>query len=199
MVLSTTNPAITHVAVTVSDIAASEAWYTTLFGVEPALDEDTGPFRHIVYPLGGTLFGLHDFPDLVSKDRFEERRPGLDHISFGCANRDELVAWAARLDELGIAHGDIQDAATARACRSAIPTTSPWSSSHRRPDRSARPHRDARRELTPSYVAGWQLVCHPARSRAGCGSVPIGRSGRAGAAVGGRAGAAAMTSCGDDD
>ena len=41
---------------------------------------------------------------------FNERRPGLDHISFGCASRDELVEWAARLDKLGIAHGGVVDA-----------------------------------------------------------------------------------------
>ena len=105
-----TMPAITHVAVTVTDLEKSAAWYTRLLGVEPVLDQDTGPFRHIVYSLGGTLLGLHGFPDLHSTDAFDERRPGLDHISFGCANRDELVEWAARLDELGIAHGDIVDA-----------------------------------------------------------------------------------------
>jgi glyoxylase I family protein len=103
-------PAITHVAVTVSDIEASEEWYTRLLGVEPVLDEDTGPFRHIVYALGGTLLGLHGFPDLNSKDAFDERRPGLDHVAFGCASRDELVAWAARLGELGIDHGGVIDA-----------------------------------------------------------------------------------------
>jgi catechol 2,3-dioxygenase-like lactoylglutathione lyase family enzyme len=103
-------PAITHVALTVTDLAASEAWYTKLLGVEPVLDEDTGPFRHIVYPVGGTLLGLHGFPDLNSKDAFDERRPGLDHVAFGCASRDELVAWAAHLDALGIAHGGVVDA-----------------------------------------------------------------------------------------
>ena len=106
----TTIPAITHVAVTVSDLAASEAWYTKVLGVEPVLDEDTGPFRHIVYALGGTLLGLHGFPELASSESFDEHRPGLDHLAFGCASRDELVAWAARLDELGVAHGDIVDA-----------------------------------------------------------------------------------------
>ena len=106
---TTTIPAITHVAVTVSDLAASEAWYTKVLGVEPVLDEDTGPFRHIVYPLGGTLLGLHGFPELASGESFDEHRPGLDHVAFGCASRDELVAWAARLDELGVAHGDIVD------------------------------------------------------------------------------------------
>ena len=41
---------------------------------------------------------------------FDEHRPGLDHLSFGCADRAELETWAARLDELGIAHGGIVDA-----------------------------------------------------------------------------------------
>jgi glyoxylase I family protein len=108
--ISTTMPSITHVAVTVTDLEASEAWYTKVLGVAPVLDEDTGTFHHIVYQLDNTLFGLHGFPDLKSKDAFDERRPGLDHISFGCANRGELEEWAARLDALGIPHGGIVDA-----------------------------------------------------------------------------------------
>jgi glyoxylase I family protein len=109
-VASATMPTITHVAVTVTDLAASEAWYTKVLGVKPVLDEDTGPFRHIVYRLGDTVLGLHGFPDLATEEPFNERKPGLDHIAFGCASRDELVEWAARLDELGVAHGEIVDA-----------------------------------------------------------------------------------------
>ena len=110
MTNATTMPAITHVAVTVTDLAASEAWYTKVLGVKPVLDEDTGPFRHIVYQLGNTLLGLHGFADLASTDPFNERKPGLDHIAFGVASRDELAEWAARLNEMGVAHGDIVDA-----------------------------------------------------------------------------------------
>lgn len=110
MAISATMPAITHVAVTVTNLAVSEEWYTRVLGAKPVLDEDTGPFRHVVYKLGDTLLGLHQFPDLASDEPFDERRPGLDHIAFGCASRDELVEWSARLDELGIAHGDIIDA-----------------------------------------------------------------------------------------
>jgi glyoxylase I family protein len=106
----TSFPPITHVAVTVSDLTRSEAWYTKVLGAEPVLDEDTGPFRHIVYALGGTLLGLHGFPDLKSTDAFDERRPGLDHIAFACADRSELEAWGKRLDELGVAHGGVVDA-----------------------------------------------------------------------------------------
>ena len=78
-------PAVTHVAITVSDMDASRQWYTRVLGAEPVLDEDTGPFRHVVYALGGTLLGLHGFPVLTSDEKFDERRPGLDHIAFGVA------------------------------------------------------------------------------------------------------------------
>jgi len=110
MIDPTSFPSIAHVAVTVSDLDRSEAWYTKVLGVAPILDEDTGPFRHIVYQVGTTLLGLHGFPDLKTDEPFDERRPGLDHVAFGCASRDELQEWASRLDELGIAHGDIVDA-----------------------------------------------------------------------------------------
>jgi len=107
---ATTMPAITHVAVTVTGRGASKAWYTKVFSVKPVLDEDTGPFRHIVYLVGNTAFGLHGFPDLVGTEPCNERRPGLDHIAFGVASRDELAEWAARLDELGVDYSDIVDA-----------------------------------------------------------------------------------------
>ena len=106
----TTMPAVTHVAITVTDIEASKQWYTRVLGAEAVLDEDTGPFRHVVYALGNTLLGLHAFPVLSSEEKFDERRPGLDHIAFGVGSRQELVAWAARLDELGVARGEIIDA-----------------------------------------------------------------------------------------
>jgi catechol-2,3-dioxygenase len=102
-------PTITHVALTVSDLSRSAPWYERLFGAAPVLDEDTGPFRHVVWAVGSTLVGLHHFPDGRS-DSFDERRPGLDHLAFACASRAELAQWESRLDVLGIAHGGIVDA-----------------------------------------------------------------------------------------
>jgi catechol-2,3-dioxygenase len=110
MAIATTFPAVSHVALTVKDLELSAQWYTNVLGVKPVLDEDTGPFRHVVYSLGNTLLGLHGFPHLAGDEPFNERRPGLDHVSFGCASRSELVEWAARLDQLGVAHGGIVDA-----------------------------------------------------------------------------------------
>src|SRR5918998_52554 len=103
-------PRIAHVALTVADLERSVPWYRQLFGAEPVLDEDTGPFRHVVWALGDTLVGLHQFPDGVNDQAFNERQPGLDHLAFACANRAELQEWEGRLKELGIEHGGIVDA-----------------------------------------------------------------------------------------
>jgi catechol 2,3-dioxygenase-like lactoylglutathione lyase family enzyme len=105
-------PGITHIAVTVSDLERSTRWYSALFGAAPVLDEDenTGGFHHTVFALdGGQLFGLHTHAHSDSTP-FNERRVGLDHVSFACSDRDQLQKWAARLNELGIMHGGIVDA-----------------------------------------------------------------------------------------
>ena len=103
-------PMITHVALTVTSLDRSVPWYETLFDKKAVLDEDTGPFRHVVWLVGGTLVGLHEFPDLESTEPFNERRVGLDHLAFACANRAELAEWESRLSALGIANGGIVDA-----------------------------------------------------------------------------------------
>lgn len=103
-------PAIAHVAVTVRDLERSATWYERLFGSAPVLDEDTGAFYHKVYVLGGTLFGLHTHPTGPGDEPFAATNTGLDHVAFGVADRAALERWAARLDELGIAHGGLVDA-----------------------------------------------------------------------------------------
>jgi glyoxylase I family protein len=105
-------PTITHVALTVSDLEQSVPWYKRLFDAEPLIDEDTGPFRHAVWLVcGQTLVGLHQFHDAADTEAFNERRLGLDHLAFACADRAELTAWQTRLEELGVAHGGVVDAA----------------------------------------------------------------------------------------
>jgi glyoxylase I family protein len=102
---------ITHVALTVRSLDVSVPWYRALVGAEPVLDEDTGPFRHVVFALGGTLLGLHEFPEGIEDLPHSPRRPGLDHLAFGVPDRQGLDAWAGRLQALGIAHDGVVDAA----------------------------------------------------------------------------------------
>ena len=119
MTTTTTAPAATstpvlgqiaHVALTVRDIDVSAPWYAALIGSAPVLDEDTGPFRHAVFAVGGTLLGLHSFPEGIEDLPFSPRRLGVDHVAFAAADRSELVAWERRLTEMVVPHGGIVDA-----------------------------------------------------------------------------------------
>jgi len=101
---------VTHVALTVRDLSVSVPWYERLVGSGPVLDEDTGPFRHVVFAVGGTLLGLHHFPGAAVDDAFDPRRPGLDHVAFLSPDRAALDAWQERLTGLGIVSGEVVDA-----------------------------------------------------------------------------------------
>ena len=109
--------AIHHVALTVTDLSASREWYRRLLGADPVIDEDVPAlaghhpgFHHTIFVLaGGTVVALHGHAGTEHADRFDERRPGLDHAGFACADRGELERLRARLDNLAIAHGGIAD------------------------------------------------------------------------------------------
>jgi catechol 2,3-dioxygenase-like lactoylglutathione lyase family enzyme len=110
-------PALAHVALTVSNLPTSVAWYRRLIGADPVLDEDTGPFHHVAFAIGGGApLALHGFPNdganrlPSSAPRFNEQHEGLDHVAFGRTDRAELEKWQRHLDDIGVAHGEIVDA-----------------------------------------------------------------------------------------
>jgi glyoxylase I family protein len=74
------------------------------------LSRSGSPRDHATRLTGKPCSGCMASPDLASTEPFNERTPGLDHIAFGVASRDELAELAAQYDELGVAHGDIVDA-----------------------------------------------------------------------------------------
>lgn len=64
---------LTHVALTVSDLGRSAPWYQALIDSDPVIDEDTGPFRHVVWLLGNqTLLGLHQRPASRSSTSYDQ-------------------------------------------------------------------------------------------------------------------------------
>ena len=69
-------PALTHVALTVRNLAVSVPWYGALFDAEPVIDEDTdGDFHHTAYLVGNnTLLGLHQHARPAPDERFSEFR-----------------------------------------------------------------------------------------------------------------------------
>ena len=114
--LSTRLPAaVHHVALTVTDLDTSRAWYQRLLGAAPVVDEDVPGlpghhkgFHHTIFMLsGGVVLALHGHEAVEPDHRFDELRPGLDHVGLACADRGELERLRDRLDELGIRHGGI--------------------------------------------------------------------------------------------
>jgi glyoxylase I family protein len=108
---------IHHVRLTVTDVARSREFYTTLLGFEVAVESPPpgDPAREALYPVlfggvimarGGLLLGLR--PVAPAGDRFDEDRVGLDHISFNVGTRAELDEAVRLFDERGVPHGEIR-------------------------------------------------------------------------------------------
>lgn len=103
-----------HFSVTVCDIEASVAWYQRVFRADrvpmefPHYErEHTGYGVLLVDTRSGLLIGLHTNTG-NGGEQFDEARTGLDHVGFNVASREELEAWTAWLDELGVEHSGIR-------------------------------------------------------------------------------------------
>ena len=101
-------------SVTVCDIEASVAWYQRVFRADrvpmefPHYErEHTGYGVLLVDTRSGLLIGLHTNTG-NGGEQFDEARTGLDHVGFNVASREELEAWTAWLDELGVEHSGIR-------------------------------------------------------------------------------------------
>ena len=114
----TTGPAITgvhHFSPTVCHVEASAAWYEKVFSMfrVPVTfahheREETGYAVMLIDPVSGLAIGLHHHEGNEGEP-FDERRTGLDHMGFKVATREDLEAWVAKLDGLGIEHSGVRD------------------------------------------------------------------------------------------
>ena len=111
--------AFAHVRITVTDIERSRAFYDAVFGLPVAFevpadaDERTRQtlgflYGGVIYQLGDSLFGLRP----VARDRFDEDRVGLDHLSFLLPGKAELDDAVGAFDGLGVTHGEVKDLGT---------------------------------------------------------------------------------------
>lgn len=104
------DPWLHHLALTVTDLERSTAWYRDLLGTIEVVPRDGPTWRRVLLRGPNLLLSLavHDGTD--PGDRFDERRVGIDHLAIGCRERADLDAWVAHLDELGVVHGPITEA-----------------------------------------------------------------------------------------
>lgn len=103
-------PWLHHIALTVTDLDASTAWYRQVLGLDEVVKRNGPTWQRVLLRRGSFALSLtvHDETDVA--DRFDERRVGLEHLAIGCHDRDELDAWVARLDELGVSHAPVTEA-----------------------------------------------------------------------------------------
>jgi glyoxylase I family protein len=104
-----------HFSPTVSDVEASAQWYERVFGMGRLSmrfphhgAEEAGYAVLLIEPRSGVTIGLHHHDDNPGEP-FQERRTGLDHISFAVASHDDLEAWARWLVTLGIESSGVLD------------------------------------------------------------------------------------------
>lgn len=101
---------ISHLDLTVSDAERSARWYVDTLGLRRVRRADLQGRIMIVlmHPASGLIIGLNQH-DEQSADRFDEHRPGLDHVAFAVAERDELDRWQDRLSQLAVEHSPVTE------------------------------------------------------------------------------------------
>lgn len=107
---------ISHLDLSVSDIAVSTAWYEQVLGLEQVKRAEF-PSRTMVVLMSraaGLVIGLNAHADRPS-GRFDERLVGLDHVGFTVPERADLDVWQAHLAGLGVVHSPVADVASGAA------------------------------------------------------------------------------------
>jgi glyoxylase I family protein len=103
-----TTSGVHHIRLIVTDAIRSRDCYTRCLNFTVAAELPPG----FVLTNGKILLGVTppwDASQAIPHDRFSPNRVGLDHLSFGVANRAELTKAAALFDEHGIEQGEVRD------------------------------------------------------------------------------------------
>ena len=102
--------AISHLDLTVSDVAKSADWYVNTLGFQVLMrsDFENRSAAVMMHPASGLILGLVQHHSQSAKE-FDERRPGLDHLAFNVTERAELDSWQQRFAELGVTHSPVTD------------------------------------------------------------------------------------------
>lgn len=100
---SPTRPSIHHIALTVTDLDRSLAWYEKVFDMTYLLEvpHQGGTGKVLVDEDRRLMIVLHHH-DANRSERFAETRTGLDHVGLVVPTRADLENWQAHLQALGV-------------------------------------------------------------------------------------------------
>ncbi|MGY1694270.1 MULTISPECIES: VOC family protein [unclassified Geodermatophilus] len=102
-----TAPAVDHLTLTVTDLDRSQRFYCAVLDLVRLAD--FGDVRVLVHPASGFTLSLARHGD--GGGRFDETRPGLDHLGLVAASREELAAREAQLAAMGATYTPVREMA----------------------------------------------------------------------------------------
>lgn len=96
-------PSLHHIAITVTDLEASIAWYERVFGItfQMEVPHSGGTGKILADDRFQLVFALHRH-DANDGAPFAETRTGLDHVGLQVPNRADLEVWQEHLDAQGV-------------------------------------------------------------------------------------------------
>jgi glyoxylase I family protein len=104
-----------HLGISVTNVDRSLRFYRDVLGADLLVEPNDGTSpsftgRMAILSLGGRIFDLCEH-SRNEGERFDPVRTGLDHLALEAQSVDELQAWAAWLDDCGVARSELRDVA----------------------------------------------------------------------------------------
>ncbi len=102
-----------HLSLTVTDLDKSTQWYreTLGFSLDSEVQGDGFRRNRLRHPDAGITLTLTAH-DTGTGGRFDERRPGMDHVSFAVPSMEDLLGFQERFAERGVDQSDIKPTAS---------------------------------------------------------------------------------------
>jgi glyoxylase I family protein len=97
---------VDHLALSVTDLDASQRFYTRVLGLDPLVD--FGEVRVLYDRPSSFTLSLVRHPG-GRPGPFSELAPGLDHVGLTAGSRDELVQWEERFRAAGVDFTPVRD------------------------------------------------------------------------------------------
>lgn len=118
-------PTMHHIALTVTDLDASIAWYEKVFGITYKMEEPHrgGTGKLLADDAMQLVIVLHRH-DENGGEGFQETRTGLDHLGLSVPSRTDLETWQTHLDTVGVEKTSAAD----RPCTQSPITDRPYGS-----------------------------------------------------------------------
>jgi len=95
---------ISHISFSVRDADKTARWWQEVFGLEPESAIQDDGWRSVLLSLTPSVAIEFQQHDGNQGETFDPRRTGFDHMGLKVDSREELDAWQAHFERLGVEH-----------------------------------------------------------------------------------------------